>query len=343
MNKSWREKKAYWLFAMSKARALGASAGIAGLALALCVVLISQAKLTRPRELVGGRGAGSILTRDGTVDLRLGMKKQHLLQYLKQDGDVAKPVHRKMHALSLTQILNQNERDVDDLRPTGPTADMTIGPDGLGDEGSLDDLALLNGMSREMTVDADEADAVDARHNVGFRHTFLRHAPHDMTADARKIDKSAQLALAKAKSRNTGFRIVGGVPIGHELDGHGVHDTFGELKKLHDGRAIKTRFHALPVMAEAKKQREQTAEAQEDWTVPTQQAAAEPQPADEASEADDEDDFAADLGEEGPAEANSDPMPPPKHAEGPGIWIEPGSNKGYDSFALDSLQVKGTA
>merc|ERR1711966_157919 len=147
-----------------------------------------------------------------------------------------------------------------------------------------------------MTVDADEADAVDARHNVGFRHTFLRHAPHDM---------SAQLALAKAKSRNTGFRIVGGVPIGHELDGHGVHDTFGELKKLHDGRAIKTRFHALPVMAEAKKQREQTAEAQEDWTVPTQQAAAEPQPADEA-----------------PAEANSDPMPPPKHAEGPGIWIE---------------------
>jgi hypothetical protein len=26
-----------------------------------------------------------------------------------------------------------------------------------------------------------------------------------------------------------------------------------------------------------------------------------------------------------------------------GIWIEPGSNKGYDSYALDSLQTAGSA
>mmetsp|Transcript_13384 Transcript_13384/g.26296 ORF Transcript_13384/g.26296 Transcript_13384/m.26296 type:complete len:137 (-) Transcript_13384:44-454(-) len=54
---------------------------------------------------------------------------------------------------------------------------------------------------------------------------------------------------------------------------------------------------------------------------------------------------AVDLGEESEAEAMADPTQPMMHPkpQSKGIWIEPGSNKGYDSFALDSLQTKGEA
>jgi hypothetical protein len=47
-------------------------------------------------------------------------------------------------------------------------------------------------------------------------------------------------------------------------------------------------------------------------------------------------------------------MADPRHAEiladaakkakdNKGIWVDPGSNKGYDSFALDSLQTANSA
>jgi hypothetical protein len=41
------------------------------------------------------------------------------------------------------------------------------------------------------------------------------------------------------------------------------------------------------------------------------------------------------------AEALADPsgMAPASQDSSKGIWIEPGSNKGFDSYALDSLQV----
>ena len=302
----------------------------AGLAAVVCIVLISRAELSRPQELVNSY-ENRILTRDGTIDLKLDEKPQHLLQYLKQDRDVARPVQRKMHPLSLNQIMQQNQQDVDDLRPVGPTAHMAVGPDGLRDEGSLADLAVLAGMSHEDTVDADRMNAIDARHAVPMPQLFDvdNGRQHDMMMDADKIDTKAQLALAQSKARNTGFKVVSGLPVGGELDGRGVHDPFNKLDSLHasDVHKIKDRFHAMPItQKEAKASKTQAAD---DWTVPTQQTA-------QQSESDVEP--MADLGEEGPAEAMADPMPQPKADEGPGIWIEPGSNKGYDSYALDSLQ-----
>lgn len=308
---------------------------IAGLAAVVCIAIISQSQMTRPQELMNSYH-NRILTRDGTIDLKYDDKKQNLLQYLRQDKDVSRPKQRKMHALTLTQIMNQNQQDVDDLRPVGPTAHMAVGPDGLRDEGSLADLSLLAGMSHENTLDADRMNAIDARHAVPMPQLFDTHDghKHDMMMDANMIDTKAQLALAQAKSRNTGFRMVKGVPIGGELDGHGIDDPFHKLSALHasDVNQIHDRFHAIPITKNEAKA-SQTASA-EDWTVSTQQTAQQPQQDTEAM---------PDLGEEGPAEAMADPMPQPKADEGPGIWIEPGSNKGYDSFALDSLQSKDSA
>ena len=119
------------------------------------------------------------------------------------------------------------------------------------------------------------------------------------------------------------------------FDGHGVHDPFHKLDSLHasDVHQINDRFHAMPITQKEAKA-SQTAAA-DDWTVPMQQTAQQSQDADATS--------LPDLGEESEAEALADPMPQPKQAKGPGIWIEPGSNKGYDSYALDSLQGHGVA
>jgi len=335
------------------------------------VAIISQASMARPQELVNSY-QDRILTRDGTIDLKYDEKvrlfspacpfpclcapavcalevltrtllvqmeqKQNLLQYLRQDKDVSRPVQPKLHALTLTPIMQQNQQDVDDLRPVGPTAHMAVGPDGLRDEGSLSDLSLLAGMSHENTVDADQMNAIDARHAVPMPQLYDINDghKHDMMMNADKIDTKAKLALAQAKSRNTGFRMVSGVAIGSELDGNGVHDPFHKLASYDgsDVHKIKDRFHAMPITKKEAKASQTS--AAEDWTVPTQQTAQQPQETDGL-------DNMPDLGEEGPAEASSDPMPQPKADEGPGIWIEPGSNKGYDSFALDSLQVKDQA
>jgi hypothetical protein len=301
----------------------------------VCIVLISQVEISRPQELVNSY-ENRILTRDGTIDLKLDEKPQHLLQYLKQDKDVARPVKRRMHPLSLAQIMQQNQQDVDDLRPVGPTAHMAVGPDGLRDEGSLSDLALLAGMSHQDTVDADRMNAIDGRHAVPTPQLFDvdNGQKDDMMVNADKIDTKAQLALAQSKARNMRFKVVSGVPIGGELDDRGVHDPFNKLDSLHasDVHKIKDRFHAMPITdKEAKASQTQAAD---DWTVPSQQTA-------QKSESDAAP--LADLGEEGPAEAMTDPMPPPKADEGPGIWVEPGSNKGFDSYALDSLQPKDEA
>jgi len=254
---------------------------------------------------------------------------------LKQDKDVSRPVHSKLRALTLNQIMQENQQDVDDLRSVGPTAHMAVGPDGLRDQGSLSDLSLLSGMSHENTVDADQMNAIDARHAVPMPQLFDTNDghKHDMMMVANKIDSRAALVMAQAKSGKTAFRVISGLAVGGELDGNGVHDPFHKLSSLEpsDVKSIKDRFHAMPITTR-QAMASQTAVA-EDWTVGGTQQAAQ-----QAVEAD-----GPDLGEEGPAESMGDPIPQAKAAEGPGIWIEPGSNKGFDSFALDSLQVKDSA
>merc|ERR1712216_337634 len=101
---------------------------------------------------------------------------------------------------------------------------------------------------------------------------------HDMMMDADKIDTKAKLAMAQAKSRNTGFRMVGGVPIGGELDGNGVHDPFHKLASYTDVHGIKDRFHAMPITTKEAKASEKS--SAEDWTVPTQHTAQQPQETD---------------------------------------------------------------
>lgn len=199
-----------------------------------------------------------ILTRDGMIDLKYNEKKQNLLQYLHQDKDVSRLKQCKMRTLTLTQIMNQNQQDVDDLRPVGPTAHTTVGLDGLRDEGSLADLSLLAGMSHENTVDADRMNAIDARHAAPMPQLFDSHDghKHDMMMDTNTINTKAQLALAQTKSLNTGFRMVKGVPIGGELDGHDIHDPFHKLNALHasDVDQIHDRFHAIPIMKKEARQ-----------------------------------------------------------------------------------------
>lgn len=276
-----------------------------------------------------------IWTRDGYVDLSIKAKKPNLLRYLKQDQDVSKPVKRRMHPLSVSQILQMNQNNVDDLRRALPSANsLAIGPDGLTDEGSLADMGLLSSLSRENTMDAVKANAIDARHAppASQLYALKRRNSQDMMKAANKIDTKAAEALAHVK-RNTGFRMVAGVSIAKELDGRDMHDPFHELDKVHASEVHtgKDRFHATVVPTPKNTKQAQAARA-EDWTA-----------APARTQAKSMKETTMDLGEEGPAEAMADPMPTPKADPGPGIWIEPGSNKGYDSYALDSLQVKDAA
>lgn len=224
-----------------------------------------------------------------------------MIQYLKSDGDVSKPLKPRLHALSMQQIMDADSQNVDDLGADfGGVRQIAIGPDGLTDEGSTADEQLLNALDRTDAVDKDVMDAVDARHMVQRNKLLnLGRAKHDMAYDAEKADAKGVEALGRAADRQPSFKMVQGD------DSH-----------MSDVRVHHSDFHALDI-----------AKASDD------------------SSNDDSSLAQMDLGEEGSAEMMADPSHPmlaPK-PESKGIWVEPGSNKGYDSFALDSLQVQGSA
>eukprot|EP00960_Hanusia_phi_P030017 748336-Hanusia_phi.AAC.2 len=247
-------------------------------------------------------------------------QKIDIVKYLKSNKDIKTPLRRHMRRLSPQDILREDPNNVDDLRSPAPTSLRGLGPDGLRDEGSLSDLYLLGSLSRENKVDSARMDAVDARHNIPRANSFLalRRRVHDMAVAESKVDSKAEnLLFSKRNSEpfhmiRDGERQAGGPPSWHEDE---VQDKFAATQVPVTSRDnFQNKFHAL------------TGKSKNDGS------------------SDDADQIpAVDLGTETDSERLADPNPAPLAAPSKGIWIEPGSNKGYDSYALDSLQDKHSA
>eukprot|EP00286_Rhodomonas_abbreviata_P011847 CAMPEP_0181322762 /NCGR_PEP_ID=MMETSP1101-20121128/19404_1 /TAXON_ID=46948 /ORGANISM="Rhodomonas abbreviata, Strain Caron Lab Isolate" /LENGTH=279 /DNA_ID=CAMNT_0023430703 /DNA_START=13 /DNA_END=852 /DNA_ORIENTATION=- len=278
--------------AAQELRSLSAVLAISALAAVLCVVLVSQSNLQSHTALVQKHRMQILSEQPGAK----------MIQYLKSDADVRKPLKPRMHALTMEQIMDANSQSVDDLGSEfGPVKRLAIGPDGLADEGSNSDIQLLNSLTREDAKEKDIMDAVDASHMTREQKLFsLGKAKHDMAYDAEKADRKGVMALGRAAEKQPSFKMVN-----------------GDDSEMADAKRHHSEFHALEIV-----QKDDGAEGSDDSSLAQ-----------------------VDLGDESEAEMMADPTHPmmqPK-PQSKGIWVEPGSNKGYDSFALDSLQTHGEA
>ena len=243
-----------------------------------------------------------------------------IVKYLKSNKDIKTPLRRHMRRLSPQEILREDSNNVDDLRSPAPSNLRGLGPDGLRDEGSISDLYLLGSLSRENKVDSARMDAVDARHNIPRANSFLarRRRVHDMaTAESRVDSKAENLLFSKRNPEPFHMIRDGESQAGGPLSWH--EDTFKDKFStaqvpISTGDSFKNKFHAL------------TDKSNND-----------------GSSSDSDQMPAVDLGAESDSERLADPNPAPLAAPSKGIWIEPGSNMGYDSYALDSLQDKHAA
>ena len=266
-------------------RAAGAVLALAGVALLVCVALISSAELQHPAMLVQAAAAKAKAPR--VRDMKhTGAARNSALRYLQLDHDVAKPRMQRLHMLSVNQQLGQSD-NVDDLGMDGTSSKFVRGPDGLRDVGDLSDVSLLNSLTHFNKLDSARADAIQARYEVPTNKLFEVRGKRDMATESQHIDSRGEMEMGQRRSARSPF-----------------HMKQSGSKSMSDVDTLPSSFH---MKADA------TAGDLEGVQV--------------------------DLGAESEAEylANPNPAPPPSASKG--IWVEPGSNKGFDSFALDSLQV----
>lgn len=297
-------------------RVLALVLGICAVAALLAVALISQADLNPATELVAKTGAKvKGVTKTPKRTLADDKKGFFGLRYLRTNGDVNGPHRRAMHTLSLRQIANANLDNVDNLGVEfGPMKQMLNGPDGLNDEGDSYDISLMNSLARENALDKDEADAVDAKHMLRHHNPLeIKHAHKDMHLDEEKVVDAGSLALSHYDAqKGNDFKMIKN----RAVKVHQNHDAFHKFKDASDEEEasdIREGSSAFANLGTLSHNRESKLELM-------------------------------DMGDDSEAEALNDPMGNPikaaqaAHAEDKGIWVEPGSNKGYDSYALDSLQ-----
>lgn len=265
----------------------GGVLALAGVAVLVCVALISSADLQRPSVLAQA-AAGKAHTASSRVrDMKhAGATSNSALRYLQEGQDVAKPRMQRLHMLSLNQQMGQSD-NVDDLGMDGTSSRFVRGPDGLRDDGDLADVSLLNSLTHSFKLNSDRADAIQARYEVPTNKLYQVRGKRDMATEAQHIDSRGEMAMGQRHSARSPFHVLS-----------------SGSKSMSDVDTLSPVFHIKA---------DNTAGGLEGVGV--------------------------DLGEESEAEAMANPNPAPAPSASKGIWVEPGSNKGFDSFALDSLQV----
>ncbi len=125
--------------------------------------------------------------------------------------DVVKPISSRLHALTFQQIMRENNNDVDALGPAfDPMAGRFVGPDGLSDAGDPADIALLNSLSGDNQMDADDMNAMDSKYGVsfqpqGFYNRAVSHR-HDMSQESASIDARSSRNLDNIRRKQGSFK-----------------------------------------------------------------------------------------------------------------------------------------
>ena len=141
------------------------------------------------------------------------MIQDHALSSLVNNKDVVKPISSRLHALTFQQIMRENNNDVDALGPAfDPLAGRFVGPDGLSDAGDPADIALLNSLSGDNQMDADDMNAIDAKYGVGTSFKpegFYQRAVsdrHDMSQASASIDARSSRNLDNIRRKKGSFK-----------------------------------------------------------------------------------------------------------------------------------------
>lgn len=198
---------------------------------------------------------------------------------------------------------------------------VAVGPDGLADPGDVADNALVSSLAGQMQADERRSDAIDYRHRAKFDTTLgftSSERMHDMAHAAAAADERVTLGtagggafstLASADEANVDA-------LGTSADA----DVFGMVSKA-TAEPSHQDVHLGRVAREAG--------LRGDAAVASSSLA--------GAAGDSEAEAMADPRRDEVLAAQAEAAPDPK-----GIWIEPGSGKNGDSFALDSLQSKGS-
>ncbi len=135
------------------------------------------------------------------------------LSSLVNNKDVVKPISSRLHALSFQEIMRENNDDVDALGPAfDPMAGRFVGPDGLSDAGDPADIALLNSLSGDNQMDADNMNAIDSKYGVGtsFQPQGLYKRAvsdrHDMSQESASIDARSARNLDNIRRQKGSFK-----------------------------------------------------------------------------------------------------------------------------------------
>ncbi len=108
--------------------------------------------------------------------------------------------------------MRENNNDVDALGPAfDPLAGRFVGPDGLSDAGDPADIALLNSLSGDNQMDADDMNAMDSKHGVlsfqpkGFYQRAVSDR-HDMSQESASIDARSSRNLDNIRRKKGSFK-----------------------------------------------------------------------------------------------------------------------------------------
>ena len=188
-------------------RAAGAVLALAGVALLVCIALISSAELKHPAVMVqAAKAKAAPRVRDME---HTGAASDSVLRYLQLNHDVTKPRMHRSHMLTVTQQLGQSD-NVDDLGMDGTSSKFVRGPDGLRDVGDLSDVSLLNSLTSSNKMDSARADAIQARYEAPTNQLYeMRGKPRtDMATEARHIDSRGARTMGQRRSARAPYHVV---------------------------------------------------------------------------------------------------------------------------------------
>eukprot|EP00285_Hemiselmis_virescens_P007904 CAMPEP_0173390760 /NCGR_PEP_ID=MMETSP1356-20130122/16068_1 /TAXON_ID=77927 ORGANISM="Hemiselmis virescens, Strain PCC157" /NCGR_SAMPLE_ID=MMETSP1356 /ASSEMBLY_ACC=CAM_ASM_000847 /LENGTH=328 /DNA_ID=CAMNT_0014348227 /DNA_START=20 /DNA_END=1006 /DNA_ORIENTATION=- len=324
-----------------RAAAVAAAMAIMTVGVVVCVALISSSDLGRSE--LKSKDAKQVKQGSGSF----------VLNYLKsnQDVDGGPPEKHRMSALSGRAIRREGRRNVDDLgMHFAALRRAAVGPDGLSDQGDISDISLLHQLGGEMHSDAVHADAIDYAHRAAQDATLGFGAgarTHDMGHAAAAVDERVAMGMHDGGDFTTGFHALAGVD-NRDVDALGGavdQDVFGMVKRatFHPSvQDVNVGGAAMAALRGGDSLSPKVPKAVRDAGRAEQQSRRIRHSAEMGS-------LASTMGDS-EAEASADPRHEEMEEEreeaassDKGIWIEPGSGKGGDSFALDSLQVKKTA
>lgn len=229
----------------------------------------------------------------------------------------------KKMPVSLFLSTLQGRGDVDQLGAQFRSArNVAVGPDGLADPGDVADNALVSSLAGQLHRDEMTSDAIDYRHRAKFDTTLgftSSERMRDMAHAAAAADERVTLGTAGGGS----FSTLASADEA-DVDALGTSadaDVWGMVKKA-TAEPSRQDVHLGRVAKEAG--------LRGDAAVASSSLA--------GAAGDSEAEAMADPRHDEVMAAQAEAAPDPK-----GIWIEPGSGKNGDSFALDSLQVHGSA